>query len=241
MSIFVHLLTVSVFLSLVSIKILVNFYTDDKIRSSLLGKLVMIMLLWSVSSLGDILILFMPIPAVPCYLIAIFTYFLYLIHLNAILACAVEVTRLRLNSLANVPVNTACKSFKNEFISIMSHSLLLMIIVLIIDHVNNDESSIWKPNLGVDTCYFGVQSNNFPILLYHILPGFAILTATLMHLCIILDEKPPERNILLPQINIINNIDANNSNGVLGDGLNANSRDLVANIYNKFTDDPNYM
>lgn len=234
--------------------ILAKYYNNKRIRASLLGQLVMIMLMWPVfSSLSEILILFMPIPATPCYVIAIGTYFVYLVHLNAIIACAIEVTRLRLNYLAKVSMNTARRSFMYEFMGILCRASLMMILILVIDHVNKNDLSVWKPNIGVDTCYLGVQSNSMPMLLYHIFPGLAILTATLIHLCMILGDKPQSNRLtrVLPRINFVNisqqynkvptTATANDSVGAMGDGLNANNRHLAANRYDKFTDEPNYM
>lgn len=250
MFIFVHLLAVSIISSFVGMIILAKFYNNDKVRSSLIGKLVMIMLIWpTFSSFSNILILFMPIPAMPCYFIAVGTYFIYLIHLNAILACAIEVTRLQLTFVKNVPINTARRSFKNEFCGIICFASLMMIVVLIIDHINDVDVSIWKPNLGVDTCYLGIQYNNFPMLLYHILPGLAILTATLIHLYMTFEDEPLKRNLKIkgPEINVVNIpqqvtiLPANTetkSNGDLDDDLNA---DMTSNGYNKLIDEPNYM
>lgn len=250
MFIFVHLLAVSIISSFVGMIILAKFYNNDKVRSSLIGKLVMIMLIWpAFSSFSNILILFMPIPVMPCYFIAVGTYFIYLIHLNAILACAIEVTRLQLTFVKNVPINTARRSFKNEFCGIICFASLMMIVVLIIDHINDVDVSIWKPNLGVDTCYLGIQYNNFPMLLYHILPGLAILTATLIHLYMTFEDEPLKRNLKIkgPEINVVNIpqqvtiLPANTetkSNGDLDDDLNA---DMTSNGYNKLIDEPNYM
>lgn len=234
--------------------ILVKYYNNKRIRTSLLGRLVMIMLIWPVfTSLIEILVLFMPLPAVPCYVLAIGTYFVYLVHLNAILACAIEVTRLRLNYLAKVPMNTARRSFMHEFTGILCWASLMMILVLAIDHVNDNELSGWKPNFGVDTCYLGVQSNRMPMLLYHIFPNLAILTATFVHLCMILGDKPKLNRLakVLPRINFVNisqpynkvptTTAANDTVGAMGDGLNANNRCWATNKYDKFTDEPNYM